>query len=127
MKNHQKFLTLLFGFALLVLVLAACSGTSSDGPAFPTGRFISEQSKHVGYQFNEDQSWIYLYYGEHGAEGTYKVEGNLWIEQGTEDCPFPGTYEWAFDGTNLTFKLVGEDACEPRREATAGQTFTLVK
>jgi len=126
MKNTKKYLSLLFGLGLVMLALAACSGASSDGPTFPTGRFNSQESKHIAYQFNEDNTWVYLYYGEHGAEGTYKVDGNLWIEQGTDECPFPGTYEWTFDGSSLNFKLVGEDACDPRREATDGKVFTLV-
>ena len=62
----------------------------------------------------------------YGAEGTYKIDGNLWIEQGTEECPFPGTYEWTFDGSRLSFKLVGDDACDPRRQNTDGMVYTLV-
>ena len=72
-------------------------------------------------------SWAYLDTGTIGAEGTYKVKDNLWIEQGTEECPFTGTYEWSFDGTNLSFKLVGEDACDPRKAATDGVTYVLEK
>ena len=125
MKNQKKILFIVIGLVLAVFVLSACSGASADELAFPTGRFNSQQSEHIAYEFNEDRTWVFLYYGEHGAEGTYKVDGNLWIEQGTEECPFPGTYEWTFDGSRLSFKLVGEDACDPRRQNTDGKQYTL--
>jgi hypothetical protein len=126
MKITKNLILIVLALGLAVNFLAACSGSPDIGD-FPTGRFNSTESQHIAYVFNEDATWIFLYYGEHGAEGTYKVDGNLWIEQGTDECPFPGTYEWSFDGTNLTFKLVGEDACEPRRENTDGRTYILVK
>jgi len=126
MKNPKSILFILIGLVLVVFFLAACSGASPEESAFPTGRFNSQQSEHIAYQFNEDDTWIFLYYGEHGAEGTFEIDGNLWIEQGTEECPFPGTYEWTFDGSRLSFKLVGEDACDPRRQNTDGKVYTLV-
>jgi hypothetical protein len=126
MKNN-KLAFLLTGILLIVFTLSACSSGASEKSAFPTGKFMSSADKFNGYVFNEDKSWAYLDVGMIGAEGTYQVKGNQWIEKGTEDCPFPGTYEWSFDGTNLSFKLVGEDACEPRKAATDGQTFVLTK
>jgi hypothetical protein len=125
--NHKRLLFVLVGMVLVILSLAACNSAASDAPKFPTGKFISADDKYLGYYFNEDKTWTYFYYGEYGAEGTYSVKGNQWIEKGTEECPFPGTYEWTFDGANLTFKLVGEDQCDPRREATDGVTFILTK
>lgn len=126
MKNHKKLLSLVFGLGLLMLFLAACSGASSEAPVFPTGRFASQEDELLLYQFNEDLTWSFIAYSVVGARGTYEIDGNLWIEQGTPECPYPGTYEWSFDGADLSFKLVGEDACDPRRENTDGKDFTLV-
>jgi len=124
MKNH-KTLILALAFGMLMLALAACSGASSEAPTFPTGRFVSRVNPQALYQFNEDKTWTFISNSVVAARGTYEVEGNLWIEQGTTQCPYTGTYEWTFDGTNLSFKLVGEDACDPRRSNTDGKTFII--
>ena len=108
-------LSLVIGLTLLSLLLSACAGASSGASGFPTGKFVDSGNDLQGYYFNADKTWSYFYYGETGAEGKYSVKGNQWTEEGTDDCPFPGTYEWSFDGTNLSFKLVGEDKCDPRR------------
>ena len=62
-----------------------------------------------------------------GAEGRCTVTGNFWTEKRTADCPSAATFEWSFDGSRLSFRPVGEDACDPRREATDGQSFTVQK
>lgn len=124
--NNKRTLFLFSSLILASLLLTSC-GASSVAAGFPTGKFVSTSDSHVGYYFNEDKTWSYFTYGEIGAEGKYSVKGNQWTEKGTEECPFAGTYEWTFDGSNLSFKLVGEDQCDPRRDATDGQTFTLVK
>jgi hypothetical protein len=126
MKKYKSY-SFIAVLLMMVVVLSACSTGSSEKSAFPTGKFMSVTSKFNGYVFNEDKTWAYLDVGMIGAEGTYSVKGSQWIENGTDDCPFPGTYEWTFDGSNLSFSLVGEDACEPRRAATDGQTFVLTK
>jgi hypothetical protein len=120
-KNH----ILIVSIALLVIILSACTSAANDAPTFPTGRFVTKSSQFEGYLFNEDMTWAYLVDGSIAAEGKYSVKGNQWIEQGTAECPFPGTYEWTFDGTNLSFKVVDEDECDPRRESTDGKTFLL--
>ncbi|MBN2046168.1 MAG: hypothetical protein JW757_14185 [Anaerolineales bacterium] len=125
--KQPKFAILVTSLFLLTFVLAACSSASAKGSEFPTGTFVSKESTSISYTFNKDQTWQYYYYGGIGAEGKYSVKGNQWTEKGTKECPFPGTYAWTFDGSNLTFKLVGEDKCEPRREATDGQTFVMQK
>lgn len=127
MKGYMKLISLAIGMVFVALVLVACGSSSSTTADFPTGKFVSVSNKFEGYYFNEDNTWSYFTYGEIGAEGEYSVKGNQWTEKGTEECPFSATYEWSFDGTNLTFKLVGEDKCEPRRVSTDGQTFVLVK
>ncbi len=126
MKNG-KFYILLMGLLLVTLSLSACSAGSSEKSNFPTGKFMSFTDKFISYEFNEDGTWSYLDAGMVSADGTYTVKGNQWIENGTDECPFEGTYAWSFDGTNLSFKLVGEDACEPRKAATDGETFVILK
>ena len=127
MKN-KKLYVLVLGLMLASLILSACGSTSPSDVGFPTGKFVDSENDLVGYYFNEDMTWAYFMYGQNGAEGKYSLKDNLWIEEGTEgECPFPGTYEWTFDGTNLKFKLVGEDKCDPRRESTDGRTFVMTK
>jgi hypothetical protein len=125
MKFHKLLLILTAVLLLSSFLLSACGGTSAEQPKFPTGKFVTPDSKFTGYLFNEDKTWTFLYQGSIGAEGKYSVKGNLWTEEGTEECPFPATYEWSFDGTKLSFKLVGEDKCDPRRVNTDGRTFIL--
>lgn len=127
MKNLGKLFILSFSLTIIALVLTACAVNSTDNSKFPTGQFVSKTDSNLEYWFEKDQTWSYYLGGLMSGKGTYKVDGNLWIEQGTDECPFPGTYEWSFDGNNLTFKLQGEDQCDPRREATDNQTFVLKK
>lgn len=126
MKNHKLY-SIFIGLFLIALTIAGCNAGSSAKSDFPTGKFMSASNQYVGYVFNQDNTWTYLDWGEIGAQGTYSVKGNQWIEEGTEECPYPGTYNWSFDGTNLAFKLVDEDKCEPRRQATDGQIFVITK
>jgi len=125
--KYQKFYFVLISLLLVTLSVSACTAGSSAKSDFPTGKFTSASDKFIRYEFNEDNTWAYVDAGMISADGSYDVKGNQWIENGTEECPFPGTYEWSFDGTNLSFKLVGEDKCEARKAATDGQTFVLVK
>jgi hypothetical protein len=122
----NKIAVLGISILLFTFVLSACSTSSSGNDQFPTGRFTSATEKFISYQFNQDKTWEYYDAGTVQASGTYQVKGNQWIENGTEECNFPGTYEWTFDGMNLSFKLVGDDACSPRKAATDGQTFVLL-
>lgn len=101
--------------------------TLSSDVGFPTGKFVDAENDLVGYYFNEDMTWAYFMYGQNGAAGTYSLKNNQWIEEGTDECPFPGTHEWTFDGTNLKFKLIREYNCDSRRESTNGRIFILMK
>lgn len=131
MKNKILFLLTL---ALLVvsLTITACGSASSAESNFPTGKFVWSESEYVGIYLNEDNTWSGFYYGEEVDKGTYKVKGNLYTQfsDGPNlpvECAAPATYVWSFDGTNLTFKLHGEDKCDIRRESFDDQTFILTK
>jgi hypothetical protein len=127
MKLGTKMSLRALPLAIMLLVVSACAAGAADGPAFPTGTFVSEADGDVEYRFEDNGRWSYHAFGLTGAEGRYAVKGNVWTEQGGEDCPFPGSYEWTFDGSRLAFTLVGEDACDGRRQATDGQAFILQK
>jgi hypothetical protein len=136
--NKSKFVPFLS--LIVVLMITACGSAepaSTTAPAatslpptptpvpFPTGRFVSVSKSNNEVEYRPDNTWSYYQGGLMAAKGTYKVEGNLWIEQGTKECPFTGTYHWSYEGKTLSFKVQGEDKCDPRREATDGQSFTF--
>lgn len=129
---NKKIILLMIGM-LVPLVLAACGSASLAESNFPTGKFVWAESDLVGIYLNEDNTWSAFYYGEEVDKGTYKVKGNLYTQTSddppnlTAECAAPATFEWSFDGTNLTFKLHGEDKCDIRRESFDGQTFILTE
>jgi hypothetical protein len=96
-------------------------------PSFPSGKFVNTRDSNHEYRFKDDLTWSYYLGGMMGAKGSYHVSGNQWVEEGTDECPFEGVYTWSFDGSQLSFAVVGDDKCAPRKEATDGQTFSLVK
>jgi hypothetical protein len=124
--NKNIFL-MVIGLVLNSLFLAACGGGSPSDFGFPTGKFIWEGSEFQGIYLNEDKTWSAFYYGENVDEGTYNVTKNLYTQKTSQVCPSAATYEWTFDGTNLNFKLQGEDTCEIRRLSFDGQTFILTE
>ena len=126
MKKYTRPIWLIIVLALLSLALYACSATSKAAQ-FPTGKFVNSGNDIYTYEFKPDNTWSYYTGGLMAAKGTYKIDGDTWIEQGTPECPYTGSYTWTYDGKNLTFKLKDSDGCSPRKEATDGQTFTLLQ
>jgi hypothetical protein len=123
--NSKKSIQISLFSVLVLLALVACSGSKSS--KFPTGKFVNASDSSKEVEYTADNTWAYYMGGLMSAKGSYQVDGNLWIEQGTPECPYTGTYEWTYDGNNLSFKLSGVDSCAPRVEATDGQTFVLSK
>lgn len=100
-----------------------------DEIEFPTGRFISDDGTR-GLEFDEDGKWRY-FEGDlsvPSGSGLYVTNGNLYTEM-THDYPddpdVPVTYEWTFDGKNLTFDLWGEDVIDHRRDRYDGRTYQI--
>lgn len=123
--------------SLALLFLVSCTTCSAGSTEFPIGTFIHENHQQFvqenqphrnwAFQFNEDGTWAFF----HGdievpaVSGTYTVDGNLYTEASSdyEECPFPATYAWNFDGEKLTFALQGEDDCSHRRVSYDGQAY----
>jgi len=112
-------------FGIVLLLLTSCATPTPTTTGFPTGTFVNAQ-KDTGFQFNEDGTFDYFFgdLEEPLLVGTYSIDGNLFTEETINypPCPYPGTYEWTYDGQNLTFQLFGEDECDVRIDAYV-QTF----
>ena len=129
---NRNIILLVISVVLGSLILASCGAGSPSDVGFPTGKFVWAQSEFVGFYLNEDQTYSAFYYGEEVDKGTYTINGNRYTQTSDapnlpEECAAPATYEWSFDGTNLTFNLDGEDGCDIRRESFDGQTFILTE
>jgi hypothetical protein len=122
MKLTKSFF-LMICMVLVLIPLVSCSPSTGAAAKFPTGKFVNESDPARGMLFNEDGTWAgYLGGIDPVVEGTYSVKGDLYTETSNNDdsepkCQGPATYKWSFDGTKLTFTLVGEDPCRPRRAA----------
>lgn len=90
---------------------------------FPTGRFVSVKDGALSHQFNDDGTYAFLVGEVPVVEGTYRTEGDLYIEVSNNEtdpqCQGHPTYKWSFDGSTLTFSPTSEDTCRGRREAFA--------
>jgi hypothetical protein len=94
---------------------------------FPTGSFFHKHANgsFCVFKFNLDGTWAYYWLApsadvsgrEPYATGTYRTDGNLFIEASTDipGCPSPVTYTWTYNGRALTFQAVGEDECSDRQ------------
>ena len=101
---------------------------SEPAASFPTGRFVSAKDKAVAFQYNEDGTFGVFLGKVQVLDGIYSVEGNLITSENPTEtdpqCQGDATYQWSFDGSNLTFAPTGEDTCKARREANA-DTYIL--
>jgi hypothetical protein len=91
---------------------------------FPTGKFTSLNDDQMAYQFNPDGTFGFFYHGTNPvAEGTYTVVGSLLSvvdpSETNPACIGSITYQWSFDGTNLTFAPFSDDACQLRKDSFA--------
>lgn len=101
---------------------------SSEVSSFPTGKFVSVNDAALAHQFNDDGTFAFLIGNVPVVEGTYRTEGDLYIELSNNDsdptCQEHPTYRWSYDGKTLSFLTVTEDTCRGRRESFA-DTYTI--
>ena len=121
------FLTLFVALAL-ALVLAACGSTKETN--FPTGKFIKTGTTNYGLIFNEDGTFSVFDGNSTIVRGTYSVDGDTYTDKSNNvGClDEPKSFKYTFDGTNLTFKYIGDpanDACDGRRDDFNNVTYAL--
>ncbi len=150
MKNNRMILTVLVVLISTVL-LVACSAANQATPtpepptptvmveptatpklAFPVGKFVNPNDPDgSGFEFNADGTWNAFNRSFVLARGTYKTDGDQYIEQtSNSNCPEPMSFNYSFDGTNLKFSLTDQsqnDTCAERKQAFDGKTYVLSK
>jgi len=125
--KSKKSLVLLAGLLLLSVLLAACG--SSEESNFPSGKFIKAGTDY-GLLFNTDGTFSVFNGSQTLVEGTYSVDGNVLTETSNNGgCETNVSFNYTFDGTNLTFNYVGNPdddvACDGRHTDFNNVTYTL--
>lgn len=129
----MKTTTLLLAvIGLMLASLSACGSAPAAESSFPTGKFVLPNSEFEGIYFEKDGTWYAFYYGDHPAEGTYSVKGDIYIEEtNNAGCTAPMEFRYTFDGANLTFNYVDDSArdadCSGRQEGFNDVTYVLAK
>jgi uncharacterized lipoprotein YehR (DUF1307 family) len=128
--KHNKWFTLLAVALVLSLTLTACGGSKAS--SFPTGRFIQSGSQEYGMTFNADGTFSVGNSATVFVTGTYKADNKVFTETSNSGgCKTNVSFNYAFDGTNLTFTYVGnpeDDAdCTGRYADFNNVTYTLKK
>ena len=98
-----------------------------EAPEFPTGRFVLDGPGFYAIEFDEDGTWRDSETnGVVSGGGKYATNGNLYTEM-THSHPdsrqVPATYQWTYDGKNLTFRLCGRDVNAYRASLFDGRTY----
>jgi hypothetical protein len=125
----KKFLVLTVAAMLLLpLLLTACDSSGNIG--FPTGKLMRADNKDHGLVFNKDGTFSVFDGGSTLVSGIYSVQSGTYTDESNDQsCPRM-SFNYKFDGTNLTFNYVGkpaDDPCEGRRGDFNNVTYILSK
>ncbi|HEU0302222.1 MAG TPA: hypothetical protein VFR37_22385 [Longimicrobium sp.] len=78
--------------------------------------------------FHGGNHFVVNYNGQDVVQGHYQLSGNQIMfgtgETGAYACNTPATYNWARNGNQLTFTLVGADACDGREIVLTSRPLT---
>jgi len=130
----------LAGAVILVLAfslggIAAAQAEATDeplavsepaSPSFPTGHFVAVDNGRWMLEFQEDGNGETSDVADLGWSFTYAVDGDIFTWLGSEYSNLGGggdlsgesrdaTYRWDYDGEQLAFELIGEDAADQRK------------
>jgi major membrane immunogen (membrane-anchored lipoprotein) len=127
----KKNMVLLVVVILVVsIILSACSSAGKSN--FPTGKFIKSGTENYGLMFNADGTFSIFNGDITYVKATYTVDGDVFTETSNDSgCETNVSFNYVFDGSNLTFKYVGDPdadlACDGRHADFNNVTYTLAK
>ena len=126
------------GLSVPLVLLAACLSPSEppDLEDFPTGNYTVTFAEEedvtpaiVGdwsIVWRMDGDFIIGFESDAFVRGAFSVNGSqvtLTDRDGPGRCPEPGTYEWAFEDSELSLTLVSDD-CSGRVEVLTTKPWT---
>ncbi len=101
---------------------------ASDFPASTPQEMRSRGAGTWGFAFHTGNHFVVSHNGQQVAQGPYQVSGNQVTfgtgESGPYACNVPAAYSWRLSNGQLTFTLVGTDACDGRVLALTTRPFT---
>ena len=104
---------------------------TADISPFPAGKFFHQNNPNLYYTFSEGGRWGHFEVGMQFARATgrFSVDGNIYTqESNSAGCPVPMSFEYTFDGKNLTFQLTDQsktDTCGDRKDFYNNKTYIL--
>jgi hypothetical protein len=104
---------------------------TADISPFPVGKFFHQNHPNLYYTFSEGGRWGHFEVGMQFAlaTGRFSVDGNIYTqESNSAGCPVPMSFEYTFDGKNLTFQLTDQsktDTCGDRKDFYNNKTYIL--
>jgi hypothetical protein len=104
---------------------------TTDISPFPAGKFFHQNHPNLYFTFSEEGRWGHFEVGMQFAlaTGRFSVDGNIYTqESNSAGCPVPMSFEYTFDGKNLTFQLTDQskaDTCGDRKDFYNNKTYIL--
>jgi hypothetical protein len=102
-----------------------------DISPFPAGNFFHQNNPNLYFTFSEGGRWGHFEVGTQFAlaTGRFSVDGNIYTqESNSAGCPVPMSFEYTFDGKNLTFQLTDQsnaDTCGDRKDFYNDKVYIL--
>lgn len=118
---------------MLGMVRQFTVGQIAPQSSFPSGKFESVNEPGTGLVFNTDGTFsVFIENNVTVVTGTYVIDGNVYTETSSDSgCVSPMSFNYEFDGTNLTFNYVGNPdddmACSGRNADFNNQTYKRIE
>lgn len=112
-------------FGVVAMITAAAQASKLPGGVFKT----SDGTNTIALDFDSSGALNVYVNNESFSNGSWQVKADTWTfgkVQGPEgySCATEAKYLWAIADNRITFKLVGDDDCQSRRDGLLGMVWT---